>query len=85
MPQITIFKQVCGTECVFRVLETAYGLERLVCALSGLGFSHHDLNCLCAFDSFRAFCVLERALLRSFSEGVFCICERHVFKLSLFV
>ncbi|AUG33792.1 Glycine--tRNA ligase alpha subunit [Candidatus Hodgkinia cicadicola] len=72
--QITIFKQMCGIKCMLPVLEIAYGLERLVCALScsrlnvtecELGFSYYNLNCLCVVDSFRVFYILERALLRA--------------------
>ncbi|AUG91323.1 Glycine--tRNA ligase alpha subunit [Candidatus Hodgkinia cicadicola] len=71
--QITIFKRICGIKCVLPILEIAYGLERLVCALScsrldatecELGFSYYNLNCLCVFDSLRMFSILEQALRR---------------------
>lgn len=62
------------------VLEIAYGLERLVCAFScsrldvtecELGFSYYNLNCVCVFDSFRVFSILEQALLRLVSARFF--------------
>ncbi|AUG33761.1 Glycine--tRNA ligase alpha subunit [Candidatus Hodgkinia cicadicola] len=79
-PQITIFKQMRGAERALPVLGIAYGLERLVCSLShsrlnvtecGLGFSYYNLNCLCVVGSFRAFYILEQALLRIASARVF--------------
>ncbi len=72
MSQITTFKQICGIKCALPVLEIAYGVERLVCALSPsrlsiseceLGFCHYNLNCVSALSSFRTFSILERALL----------------------
>ncbi len=80
MPQITIFEQMRGAKCILPVLEIAYGLERLVCALScsrlnvtecELGFSYYNLNCLCAVGSFRVFYILAQALLRVASAEFF--------------
>ncbi|XXM90145.1 glycine--tRNA ligase subunit alpha [Candidatus Hodgkinia cicadicola] len=69
--QITLFRQVCGVRCALPVLEIAYGLERLACALlpsrfvvteCELGFNYYNLDCLRVVSSLLIFCLLEREL-----------------------
>ncbi len=73
MSQITIFRQICGIKCALPVLEIAYGMERLVSALTcsrlnvtecELGFCYYNLNCVRVLNSFRTFSILERTLQR---------------------
>ncbi|XXM93326.1 MAG: glycine--tRNA ligase subunit alpha [Candidatus Hodgkinia cicadicola] len=78
--QITVFKQICGIKCSVPVLEIAYGLERLVCALTAsrlsvtereLGFNYYNASCICVSEAFRVFFALEQALRRLLNLNFF--------------